>query len=119
MITKTLKTGIFIITVASFSFSNAQETVDLKKDNSSKMFNHIDANSDDVITLEEYKTARLKDASKEELVKKRYLSIDTDKNGTLNREEFSVFYNSKQKPKRVKNQIKVQEKKSAELDKKE
>lgn len=118
MITKTLKTGLFIIAIASFSFASAQEKVEVKKDRSERMFKHLDANADETITYEEFKAKRLKDSSKEDVVKKRFVSIDTDENGTINRAEFKVFFESKQKPKRIENQVRVQKKKNIEMENK-
>ena len=91
MITKTLKAIIFIFTVASFSLVGAQETVDVTEDKSKKMFNHLDMNADDTITLEEFKKMRVKDPSKADQVEKRFTSMDTDKNGTVDRVEFKAF----------------------------
>lgn len=90
MITKTLKTGLFFVALASFSLVGAQEKLEVKEDKSAKMFKHLDANADGEITLEEYKAKLLKDDSKTDQIEKRFAKIDTNENGTLDREEFKV-----------------------------
>ena len=92
MITKTLKASIVLIAVASFSFAGAQEKAKAKEDKSAKMFKHLDVNGDNTITLEEYKAKTMKDPSKEELTEKRFVSMDTDKNGSIDRAEFKVAF---------------------------
>tara|TARA_R110002049_G_scaffold58512_3_gene159046 strand:- start:1412 stop:1741 length:330 start_codon:yes stop_codon:yes gene_type:complete len=108
MITKTLKTGFFIIAVASFSFVGAQEKVTTKKHKSEKMFQQLDKNSDNLITLEEFKSLMMKDASKKERYEKRFAELDSDKNGTLDREEYKVAFGDNRKQKSTK---KVEKKK--------
>lgn len=110
MIKKTLKTGLFIIAVASFSFISAQEKMEVKKDKSAKMFNHIDANADNTITLEEFKAKRMKDESKKAQVEKRFNNLDTDANGTLDRKEFAVLFEQNRKSKQLKSENKLQKK---------
>ena len=99
MITKTLKTSIFIIAVASFSFSGAQETVISEEDTSKKMFKHLDMNDDGKITLEEFKKKRIKDPAKEAQVIERFKTIDTDENGSVDKAEFRAFFEGKKKSK--------------------
>ncbi|WP_299124092.1 EF-hand domain-containing protein [uncultured Winogradskyella sp.] len=111
MISKTLKASIFIIAVASFSFAGAQEKLEVKKDKSEKMFKHLDANADDIITLEEFKAKRMKDPSKETQVEKRFASMDTDKNGTVDKAEFKVFFETPRSLKQTKKAEKVKVKK--------
>jgi len=110
MITKTLKTGFFIIAMASFTFAGAQEKVEIKKDKSEKMFQHLDANSDNLISLNEFKSQMMKDQSKKELYEKRFIELDTDKNGTLNRDEYKVVFENKRLTKQEE-QKKIQKKK--------
>ena len=117
MITKTLKAGIFIIAVASFSFASAQvkvepksDKIEVKKHRSEKMFQHLDANADDVITLEEFKAKLSKDKSKEERLEKRFAELDTDQNGTLNREEYKKEFETERKLKQVRKQEKIEKK---------
>lgn len=110
MITKTLKNGIFIIAIASFSFVGAQEKLDVQKDRSARMFKHLDINADEKITYEEYKKKRIKDPSKEDQVKNRFKTIDTDGSKTIDRAEFRAFFESDGKPQKTKNQTKSEKK---------
>ncbi|WP_179008568.1 EF-hand domain-containing protein [Winogradskyella forsetii] len=116
MITKTLKTGIALIAVASFSFVGAQEKQDIKpqlkkdkleikKDRSERMFKHLDINADNSITLEEFKEKRVKDPSNEEKTEKQFAEIDTDKNESIDRKEFKIYFESNLKPTRIENKI--------------
>ena len=109
MITKTLKTRIFIIAVASFSFVGAQEKVADKKHKSEKMFLQLDKNSDNLITLEEFKSLMMKDESKKERYENRFTELDSDKNGTLDREEYKVAFGDNRK--KQTSSIKVEKKK--------
>ncbi|MBU2920155.1 EF-hand domain-containing protein [Winogradskyella psychrotolerans] len=105
MITKTLKIGFFIITIASFSLVSAQEKLNTKKDRSVKMFNYLDTNTDDKINLEEFKVRYEKESTEKITVEKLFASADTDANETLDRAEFKIFYEQTQKPKRIENQV--------------
>ncbi|WP_400080608.1 EF-hand domain-containing protein [Winogradskyella sp. R77965] len=106
MITKTLKAGFFIIAIVSFSFAGAQEVVQAEKDTSKKMFKHLDINKDGKITLEEFKTKRIKDPSKTAQVEKRFASMDKNEDGHVDKAEFKVFFmgisEAKQKVKKSK-----------------
>ncbi len=115
MITKTLKIGLFIMAVASFSFVGAQEKLEVKetkKGNHERMFKHLDANGDGSITLEEFKAKRMKDASKEAQLEKRFAKMDTDTNGSVSNEEFKVAFN---KPSSAKQKQKVQQSKKQKI----
>lgn len=113
MISKTLKAGIFTIAVASFSLVGAQEKLEAKqekpqakKDKSEKMFQYLDTNSDDVITLEEYQRTSLNNETKREQLGKKFEEFDADSNGKLDRQEFKVAYEAERKSnqlKRIKN----------------
>lgn len=105
MVTKTLKVGLFVFTVASFSFVGAQEKLKQNKVDSAKMFNHLDTDASGSISLAEYKANRMKDPSKQAQVEKRFTQIDIDANGSIDKTEFQTFL---EQP-RVKNQ-KVKEK---------
>lgn len=107
MITKTLKSGFFIIAIASFSFASAQEVGEVIEDNSRKMFKHLDMDEDGKITLQEFKTRRVKAPSKAEQVEKRFVSMDTDENGYVDKAEFRAFFEGRSKAKK-----KVKEEKS-------
>lgn len=117
MITKTLKTGLFLIAIASFSFAGAQEKiepkadqVEAKKHKSEKMFTHLDANADDVITIEEFLAKRSKDPAKDDQIKKRFESMDMDKNGTLDRIEFQGYFEAERKIKQVRKKETIKKK---------
>ncbi|WP_178989375.1 EF-hand domain-containing protein [Winogradskyella schleiferi] len=123
MITKTLKTGIVLVAIASFSFIGAQQKqeikqqikndkIELKKDRSERMFKHLDINADNMITLEEFKEKRMKDPSKTEKIEKQFADIDTDKNETIGREEFKIYFESNLRPTRME-KIKAKNKKNA------
>jgi Ca2+-binding EF-hand superfamily protein len=97
MITKTIKTGLILIAIASFSFASAQERTEVKNEDALKAFKKFDSNFDEAITLDEYKSIRMKDASKEEQIEKRFLKMDIDNNGSINLEEFTYVYESRKK----------------------
>ncbi|EDP71980.1 hypothetical protein FBALC1_12802 [Flavobacteriales bacterium ALC-1] len=107
MITKTLKVSFFVIALASFSYAGAQETIEVSEDKSRKMFKHLDMNEDGKITLEEFKTMRVKSPSKVAQVEKRFVSMDTNKDGTVDKAEFRIFFEGSRKAKQKKQEIKV------------
>tara|TARA_R110000796_G_scaffold10419_3_gene34575 strand:- start:76 stop:420 length:345 start_codon:yes stop_codon:yes gene_type:complete len=106
MMTKTIKTGLILLAIASFSFASAQERVEVKNEKALKAFKKFDANFDEAITLDEFKAVRMNDASKEEQIEKRFLKMDKDKNGSVNLDEFTYAYESRKKTmkkKKIKN----------------
>jgi len=124
MISNTLKTGIFIIAIASISTIGAQEKFkieskkkELKTDPSERMFKHLDINADNTITLEEFKTKELKDKSKEAQFENQFAEMDTDKNGSLDKTEFKAAFEMRRE-KRNPNETKLRAKKSNTLEKK-
>jgi len=121
MITKTLKIGLFMMAMASFSFVGAQEKLEVKetkKGNHERMFKHLDSNADGSITLEEFKAKRMKDASKEAQLEKRFSKMDTDSNGSISNEEFKVAFNKPRGPKQKVKQSKVHKIKVEKKEKK-
>lgn len=113
MVTKTLKIGLFVMAVASFSFVGAQEKLTQNKVDSQKMFTHIDTDANGSISLEEFKANRMKDPSKKVQVEKRFSQIDTDANGSIDKKEFQTFM-EQPRMKNQKNKQKNKEKNKVE-----
>lgn len=97
MITKTIKSGLVLLAIASFSFASAQDKVEVQNEKAIKSFKSIDTNFDAAISLEEFKAKRMKDVSKEEQIEKRFLKMDKDKNGSLNLEEYTIAFENRKK----------------------
>jgi len=91
MITKTLKIGLFVAALASFSFVGAQEQPIQNKVDSSKMFKHLDTDENGSISLSEFKANRMKDPSKVAQVERRFTLMDTDGNGSVDKAELQTF----------------------------
>ncbi len=88
MISKTLKIGLFVVALCSISFVNAQERNQKKKGNPEETFKKLDADANGSLSLEEFKTKRMKDESKEAMFDKRFKTLDADANGAISLEEF-------------------------------
>ena len=90
MISKTIKIGLVILALFSFSLGTAQDKKGKRKPNPEKAFKKLDSNADGAVTLEEFKAKRLKDESKAAKIEKRFAKMDTDGNGTLDLAEFKA-----------------------------
>lgn len=101
MILKTIKTGIFLIAIASFSFTNAQQKIEkqeVQNEQAIKSFKTFDADFNEVITLKEFKAVKMKDkAYNESVTKESFSEMDTDKNGSISMKEYTVAFEMKKK----------------------
>lgn len=97
MISKSIRTGFFILAITSFSFGGAQEKLKPQNEEAIKSFKTLDTNFDEAISLEEYKTNRKKDESNEDQVKNRFMKMDIDGNGSINLEEYTYIFESSKK----------------------
>ncbi|WP_299103431.1 EF-hand domain-containing protein [uncultured Winogradskyella sp.] len=100
MILNTIKTGLFFIAITSFSFANAQQKLETQKVQNKraiKSFKALDTNSDETINLKELKANYKKDEFSEEEVKTKFLKMDTNKNGSISLDEFTLAFEMKKK----------------------
>lgn len=88
MISKTLKISLFVFTLCSMTFVNAQEREGKRKPNPEKIFKKFDTDANGSISLDEFKAHRMKDESKAELIEKRFARMDADENGEVDMAEF-------------------------------
>lgn len=87
MILKTLKLGVLAIGLFAFSQVNAQEK---KPQDPEKMFASFDANTDKMITLDEFKSKKRRKEIQPEQLEKRYTTMDENSDGLVSLEEFKM-----------------------------
>ncbi|WP_308993474.1 EF-hand domain-containing protein [Mariniflexile litorale] len=81
----TLKLGVLVLGLFTFSLSNAQ---DRQKPDPEKMFTALDTNKDASISLDEFKARKTKKEIPTETLEKRYAAMDADSNGSVTLEEY-------------------------------
>ena len=97
---KTLKIGLFIFTVSSFTFVKAQEKQDSKEVRFQKIFKQYDADANGTISLSEFKAQSANKEVTKVKSEKYFAGIDTDNNGALDLNEFKAAVEKQPKLKR-------------------
>lgn len=92
MTSKTLKFGILTLALCAFTFANAQDKKQLKKD---ELFKTMDTNKDGVISSTEFEPnearKELMKVRMEEKLYERFKKLDKDNNGSVSFDEYKAM----------------------------